>query len=145
MAQSFDLARFRVAQALLHLKTGVAHLNDAAFTHNRVVEMHRHTKVEVNVDKDIFEGQPVDFSLEDMLKVTASTHVEVVALRPVVDMVVGVKVAHSDLDGTREHIVLSFGYQIVDGANIRENPISTVTMAAKASTSTTARGKAHTS
>ena len=80
-----------------------------------------------------------------MLEIAASTQVEIVALRPVVDMVVGVKVAHSDLDGTREHIVLSFGYQIVDGENIRENPISTLTKAAKASTSTMARGKAHTS
>jgi hypothetical protein len=38
-----------------------------------------------------------------MLKIAASTHVEVVALRPIVDVVVGVKVAHADLDGTREH------------------------------------------
>ena len=41
-----------------------------------------------------------------MLKVAASAHVEVVALRPVVDVVVRVKVAHSDLDGTGEHILL---------------------------------------
>ena len=55
------------------------------------------------MDEDIFEGEPVDFGLEDMLEVAASTHVEVVALRPVVDVVVRVKVAHSDLDGTGEH------------------------------------------
>jgi hypothetical protein len=55
------------------------------------------------VDEDIFESQPVDFGLEDMLEIAASTHVEVVALRPVVDVVVRVKVAHSDLDGTGEH------------------------------------------
>ena len=38
-----------------------------------------------------------------MLKIAASAHVEVIALRPVVDMVIRVKVAHSDLDGTGEH------------------------------------------
>jgi hypothetical protein len=47
-------------------------------------------KVEVHVDKDVFERKPVDLGLEDMLEIAASTHVEVVALRPVVDMVEGV-------------------------------------------------------
>ena len=107
MAQGLDLARFGVFQALLHLEARVAYLGDSAFADNRVVEMHRHTEVEVNVNKDIFEGQPVDFGLEDVLEVAASTHVEVVALRPVVDVVVRVKVAHSDLDGTGEHLMLN--------------------------------------
>ena len=109
MTQGFDFARFRVAQALLHLETGVTYLDDATFADNRVVEMHRHTEIKVNVDKDILESQPVDFSLENMLEIAASTHVEVVALRPVVDMIVGVKVAHTDLDGTGKHI----DYQII--------------------------------
>ena len=38
-----------------------------------------------------------------MLEIAASTHVEIIALRPVVDMIVRIKVAHSDLDGTGEH------------------------------------------
>ena len=62
------------------------------------------------MDEDIFEGQPVNFGLEDMLKVSASTHVEVIALRPVVDVVVRVKVAHADLDWRGEHIYLIKDY-----------------------------------
>ena len=88
---------------MLHLEAGIAYFGDAAFADNRVVEMHGHTEVKVHVDKDILKSEPVNFGLEDMLKIAASTHVEIVALRPVVDMVVRVKVAHSDLDGTREH------------------------------------------
>ena len=103
MTQSLDLACFGVFQALFHLEAGVAYLGDATLADNGVMEMHRHTEVEVNVDEDIFEGQPVDFGLEDMLEIAASAHVEVIALRPVVDVVVRVKVAHSDLDGTGEH------------------------------------------
>jgi hypothetical protein len=38
-----------------------------------------------------------------MLEIAASTHVEVIALRPVVDVIVRVEVAHADLYGTREH------------------------------------------
>jgi len=49
------------------------------------------------MDKDVFEGQPIYFFLKDMFEVTASTHVEVVALRPVVDVVVRVEVTHSNL------------------------------------------------
>ena len=60
-------------------------------------------EIQVNVDEDVFECEPVDFGLEDMLEIAASTHVEIIALRPVIDVVVWVKVAHSDLDGTREH------------------------------------------
>ena len=56
------------------------------------------------MDEDIFECEPVDSGLEDMLEVAASAHVEVVALRPVVDVVVRVEVAHADLDGTGKHI-----------------------------------------
>ena len=107
MTQSLDLACFGVFQALFHLEAGVAYLGDATLADNGVMEMHRHTEVEVNVDEDIFEGQPVDFGLEDMLEIAASAHVEVIALRPVVDVVVRVKVAHSDLDGTREHLMLN--------------------------------------
>ena len=103
MAQGLDLTCFSVFQTLLHLKAGVAYLEDATFTNNGVVEQHGMAEVQVHMDEDIFKGKPVDFGLEDMLKIAASTHVEVVALRPIVDMVVGVKVAHADLDGTRKH------------------------------------------
>ena len=107
MAQGLDLARFGVFQALFHLEARIAYFGDAALANDRVMEMHGHTEVQVHVDEDIFESQPVDFGLEDMLKIAASAHVEVVALRPVVDMVVRVKVAHSDLDGTGEHLMLN--------------------------------------
>ena len=60
-------------------------------------------EVQVHMDEDILESEPVDRCLEDMLEVAASAHVEKVALRPVVDMVVRVKVAHADLYRTREH------------------------------------------
>ena len=103
MAQGLDFARFSIFKALLHLEAGVAYLEDATFTNNGVVEQHGMTKVQVHMDEDILKGQPVDFGLEDMLEVSASTHIEVVALRPVVDMVVRVEVAHADLDGAREH------------------------------------------
>ena len=107
VAQGLDFARLGIFEALLHLKAGVTYLSDTAFTHYRVVKEHRFSEVQVHMDKDIFEGKPVDFGLEDMLKVSASTHVEVVALRPVVDVVVRVKVAHADLDGAREHFQLT--------------------------------------
>ena len=103
MAQGLDLACFGVFQALFHLEAGVAYLGDSALADNRVVEQNRFAKVQVHVDEDIFESKPVDGCLEDMLKVSASTHVEVIALRPVVDVVVGVEVAHSDLYGTGKH------------------------------------------
>ena len=103
MAQSLDFARFGILEALLHLETRVAYLNDATFTDNWVMEVYGLLEVQVHVDKDVFKSEPVDFGLENMLKVAASAHVEVVALRPVVDVVVRIKVAHSDLDGTREH------------------------------------------
>ena len=103
MAQSLHLARLAIAQELLHLETGVAHFKDTALADDGVVKLHRLAEVEVDVDEDIFEGQPVNFGLEDMLEVTASAHVEVVALRPVVDMVVRVEVAHANLYRTREH------------------------------------------
>ena len=107
MAQRLDLTRFGILETLLHLETGVAHLDETAFAHNRVVEMHGNTEIKVDVDEDIFESQPVDSGLKDMLEVAASTHVEVVALRPVVDVVVRVEVAHADLDGTGEHGMLN--------------------------------------
>ena len=103
MAQGLHLARLAVAQELLHLEAGVAHLKDTALADDGVVKLYGLAEVEVDVDKDIFEGQPVDFGLEDMLEVTASAHVEVVALRPVVDMVVRVEVAHANLNWAREH------------------------------------------
>ena len=103
VAQGLDFARLRVTQQLFHLEAGVAHFKNATLANNRVVKLHRLTEVQVNVDKDIFEGQPVNFGLKDMLEVAASTHVEVVALRPVVDMVVRVEVAHADLYRTRVH------------------------------------------
>ena len=107
VTQRLDFACFAVAKALLHLEAGVAYLGDAALAHNRVVEKHGMAEIQVHVDEDVFECEPVDFGLEDMLEIAASTHVEIIALRPVVDVVVRVKVAHSDLDGTREHFLLN--------------------------------------
>ena len=107
VAQGLDFARLGIFEALLHFKAGVTYFGDSAFTNNRVVEQHGVAEVQIHVDKDIFEGQPVDFGLEDMLKVSASTHVEVIALRPVVDMVIRVEVAHADLYRTREHFQLT--------------------------------------
>ena len=104
MAQRLDFARFGILQALLHLETRVAYLEDSTFTYNRVVKQDGLAKIQVHMDEDVLEGQPVDFSLEDMLEVAASAHVEVVALRPIVDVVIRVEVAHADLDGTRKHI-----------------------------------------
>lgn len=103
MAQGLDLACFSILKALLHLEAGVANLEDATFTHNGVVEQYGMAEVQVNMDEDIFEGEPVNFALKDMLEIEASTHVEVVALRPVVDVVIRVEVAHADLYRTREH------------------------------------------
>lgn len=107
MAQRLDFARFGILQALLHFETGVAYLGDATLAHNRVVEQYGMAEIQVNVDEDVFECEPVDFGLEDMLEIAASAHVEIIALRPVIDMIVWVKVAHSDLDGTREHFLLN--------------------------------------
>ena len=107
VAQGLDFARLGIFEALLHLKTRVTYFGDSAFTNNRVVEQHGVAEVQIHVDKDIFEGQPVDFGLEDMLKVSASTHVEVIALRPIVDVIVRVKVAHADLYRAREHFQLT--------------------------------------
>ena len=116
MAQGLDFARFSIFQALLHLEAGVAYLEDATFTNNGVVEQHGMAEVQVHMDEDIFKGQPVNFGLEDMLKVSASTHVEKVALRPVVDMVIRVEVAHADLYGTREHKLLISSQNAVSAA-----------------------------
>ena len=106
MAQRLDFARFCILQALLHLEAGVAQFGDTALAHNVVMKMHGMTEIKVDVDENIFESQPVDLGLEDMFEITASTHVEEVALRPVVDVIVRVEVAHSDLYGTREHNVV---------------------------------------
>ena len=103
VAQGLDFARVSILEALLHLEAGVAYLSDAALADNRVVEANRLAEVQVHVDEDILEGQPVDFGIKCMFEVATSTHVEVVALRPVVDVVVRVEVAHADLDRTREH------------------------------------------
>ena len=103
MAQGLDLACFSILKALLHLEAGVAYLCDATLADNEVVEQHWVAKVQVHMDEDVFKGQPIDFALKDMLEITASTHVEVVALRPVVDVVIRVEVAHADLYRTREH------------------------------------------
>ena len=70
------------------------------------MKMNGLAEVQVNVDKNVFESKPIDMGLKDMLEVTASTHVEKIALRPVVDVVVRVEVAHADLNGTREHRLL---------------------------------------
>ena len=103
MAQGLDLTCFSIFQALFHLEAGVAYLEDATFTYNGVMKQHGFTEIEIHMDEDIFKGHPIDFGLEDMLEVAASAHVEKVALRPVVDMVVWVEVAHANLYGTREH------------------------------------------
>ena len=106
MAQSLDFTRLGVAQALLHLETGITHLNDATLADDGVMELHGLAEVQVHMNENVFEGEPVDFSLKDMLKVPASTHVEVIALRPVIDMVVRVEVAHAYLNRTRVHRLL---------------------------------------
>ena len=103
MAQSLDFASISIFQALLHLEAGVAYLEDVTFTYNGVVKQHRLTEIEIHMDEDIFEGEPVNFALKDMLEIEASAHVEKVALRPVVDVIVRVEVAHADLYRTREH------------------------------------------
>ena len=107
VAQGLDFARLGIFEALLHLETRIAYFKNTAFTNNGVMEQHGMAEVQIHVDKDIFKGQPVDFGLEDMLKVSASTHVEVIALRPVVDVIVRVKVAHADLYRAREHFQLT--------------------------------------
>ncbi len=107
MTHCLDFARFAVSQALFHLKAGVAHLGDAALADDVIMETYRIAEIKVDVDKNIFKGKPVDWCLELMLEETASTHVEKVALRPVVDVVVWVKGAHADLDGTRKHFQLT--------------------------------------
>ena len=106
VAQRLDLARFGILQALLHLEAGVAHLCDAALADNRVVETHGFAEIQVHMDKDVFKSKPIDMGLKNMLEVSASTHVEKIALRPVIDVVVRVEVAHADLNGTREHRLL---------------------------------------
>ncbi len=103
MAQGLDFASISIFQALLHLEARIAYLEDTAFTHNGVVKQHWMAEVQVYMDEDILKGEPVDFALKDMLEIAASTHVEVIALRPVVDVIVRVEVAHADLYGTREH------------------------------------------
>ena len=57
------------------------------------------------MNQHIFKRKPINFSIESVFKEAASTHVEVMALSAVVHMVERIKVAHSDLDGTREHIL----------------------------------------
>lgn len=106
MAQGLDFVCFSILQALLHLEAGIAHLGDMALADNVVMEMHGMAEIKVDVDENIFESQPVDLGLEDMLEVSASAHVEEVALRPVVDVIIRVEVAHSDLDGTGKHNVV---------------------------------------
>ena len=111
MAQRLDLARFCILQALLHLETGIAYFRNATLAHNVIVEMNRMTEIKVDVDKHILECKPIDLGLEDMFEVAASTHVEEVALRPIIDVVIRVEVAHANLDGTREHVSLEFRVQ----------------------------------
>lgn len=104
VTQRLDFVCLDITQALLHLEAGVAQFGDTALAHNVVMEMHGMTEIKVDVDEDIFECKPIDWRLEDMLEIAASTHVEEVALRPVVDVIIRVEVAHADLDGTGEHI-----------------------------------------
>ena len=106
VAHCLDFARLGILEALLHPEAGVAHFKDAALAHNRVMEQHGLPEVQIHMNKDILEGQPIDFGLEDMLEVTASPHVEEIALRPVVDMVVRIEVAHADLYRTGKHRLL---------------------------------------
>ena len=104
MADRLYEACLLVHQALLHLKAGITHFGDHRFTSEVVVKMNGHLEIKLHMNQYVFKGKPIDLLLESMFKKTASTHVEVVALRPVVDMVVRVKIAHADLDGTREPI-----------------------------------------
>ena len=90
MAQGLDFTRLGIFEALLHLEAGDAYLEDAALAHYRVVKQNRFAEVQIHMDEDILKGEPVDFGLEDMLEIAASTHVEVVALRPIVDVIIRV-------------------------------------------------------
>ena len=105
MANGFHEAGLLIHQALLHFEAGVANFGDDRLANQIVMEMDGQLEIHLNMDQHIFKGQPVDFLVEGVFKKAASTHVEVIALRPVVHMVVGIKVAHADLDRTREHIL----------------------------------------
>ena len=107
VAQGLDFARLGIFEALLHLEAGVTYFGDVTLADNRVVKQHGMAEVQIHMDEDIFKGKPIDFGLEDMLEIAASTHVEVVALRPIVDVIVRVKVAHADLYRAREHSLLN--------------------------------------
>ena len=105
MADGFHQAGLLVHQALLHLEAGVAHLGDHRFARQIVMEMNGQLEIHFNMDQNIFKSQPVDFLVEGVFKKAASTHVEIMALRPVVHVIVRIEIAHADLDRTREHIL----------------------------------------
>jgi hypothetical protein len=104
MTDCLDKACLLVHKSLLHFEAGIAHFGNERFTYEVVVKMNGCFEIKFHVNQYVFKGKPIDLLLEGMFKKTASTHVEVVALRPIVDVVVRVKVAHSDLYRTREHI-----------------------------------------
>ena len=105
MAYGFHRASLLIHKALDHLEAGVTHFGDLRLAGEVIMKTNRRLEVELDVNKDVLEGQPVNLLLEGMFKKTASTHVEIMALRPVVHVVVRIKVAHTDLDRTREHIL----------------------------------------
>ena len=106
MAYGLDQASLLIHKALFHLEAGVAHLGDDRLALQVIVETDGHLEVHLDMHKDIFEGEPIDGGLEGVLEEAASSHVEVMALRPVVDVVIRVEVAHSDLYRTGKHIIL---------------------------------------
>ena len=68
------------------------------------MEKDGHFEIHLDMHKDIFKGEPIDGSLEGVLEEAASSHVKIMALRPVVDVVIGVEVAHSDLYWAGKHV-----------------------------------------
>ena len=105
MTNGFHKVILLIHKALFHLEAGVTHLGDLRLADDIVMKTDGRLEIEFDVDQYIFKRKPVDFSLEGMFKKTASTHVEVMALSAVVHMVERIKVAHADLDRTREHIL----------------------------------------
>jgi hypothetical protein len=73
-------------------------------TDDLVVNLHRLLEIKLHMDKHITELHPINLIIEKMLKILASSVVEQVTLRSVVDMVKRIEVAHPNLNRAREHV-----------------------------------------
>ena len=102
LAGGLDDACAQVAQLLLHPETLMAEADDPGLADQLVVEADAVAEVHAHMHEHEVEGGPVDGHLQHMLQVVAPSVVEVVTLRPVVDMHEGVQVAHADLYGNGE-------------------------------------------